>query len=334
MTAIATEEEGPEEGRAEWLTTRERGTMLGFRAALLVLRLLGRRVTRGLAAMIAFYYTVFSRRVREVLREFHTRVTGETPGFWGVYRHVRTFAHVVLDRFLLSVRHEKLFEIERTGNHHLVELTESGRGALLMGSHVGSYDAMRLSAQQERFRVHILGYFENARMVNSLLEELNPGHAERVIALEPGNAKQMLKVKELIESGDVVAMAADRVGLNDKTIEVEFFGRKAAFPTGPWILASVLRCPVYLTFGLYSPPNRYHLFCEPFVERVVLPRKRRQEALRELVERYAARLEEFVRRSPNNWFNFYDYWALPEGEAQRSQGSATSYTRTSSNEPT
>lgn len=330
MTATATEKEGPEEGQAEWLSTREKGTMLGFRMALLVLRVLGRTVTRGLASLIAFYYTLFAGRVREVLRDFHHRVTGETPGFWGVYRHIQTFTHVVLDRFLLTRRHEKLFVIERTGNEHLVELTESGQGALLMGSHMGSYDAMRLSAQQERFRVHILGYFENARMVNTLLEEMNPGQAEKVISLEPGNAKQMLKVKELIEEGDVVAMAADRVGINDKTIEVDFFGEKAAFPTGPWILASVLRCPVYLTFGLYEAPNRYHLFCEPFVEQVKLPRKRRQEALQELVERYAERLEVFARRSPNNWFNFYDYWA----SAQRVQGSATSKMRTSSNEPT
>ncbi len=326
---LAPRETDPHE-QAEWLTARERGTMFGFRLALGIMRLTGRTAARGLASMIALYYTLGSARVRRVLRDFHARARGERPGFWALYRHVRTFAHVVLDRFLLTEQNGDKFVITRDGNHHLTALHEAGAGALLMGAHHGSYEAMRLSAQQERFRINILGYFENARMVNELLQELNPTHSERVIALKPGDAKQMIRVKELLEQGELIAMAADRVGLNDKTIEVDFLGAPASFPTGPWILASVLRCPVYLTFGIYEAPNVYHLSCEPFVEQVKLPRQRRQEALRELVERYAARLEEKVRESPENWFNFYDFWAprpkaaRPAPALQSSQGSAAS----------
>ncbi|MGE0790386.1 MAG: lipid A biosynthesis acyltransferase [Sandaracinaceae bacterium] len=313
--------------RAEWLSRRERGTMLGFRAALLVLRVLGRTVARALTAMIALYYTLGSRRVRDVVRSFHQRLSGDTPGFGAIYRHVRTFAHVVLDRFLLVPRNAKRFVITRNGNEHLEGLHARHEGALLVGAHLGGYDAMRMSATQEKFRLHILGYFENARMVNSLLGELDPTHSQQVMAIRPGDANQMLRVRELIEAGDLVALAADRVGLNEKTISVPFLGAPAPFPTGPWILASLLRCRVYLTFGIYRAPNRYELYCEPFADRIVLPRARRDEALREYVERYAARLEEFARRAPENWFNFYDFWAVrPAEDAKRpdqsSQGSA------------
>ena len=73
-------------------------------------------------------------------------------------------------------------------------------------------------------------------------------------------------------------------------------------------LAAVLKCPIYLVFGLYFEPNRYELFCEPFAERIVLPRGDRQEALRIVVSRYAERLEAYCRQAPNNWFNFFDFW--------------------------
>ena len=53
---------------------------------------------------------------------------------------------------------------------------------------------------------------------------------------------------------------------------------------GVFLLASTLKCPVYLTFGLYLGGNRYELYCEPFAESVTLPRGRREEALRELVQ--------------------------------------------------
>jgi predicted LPLAT superfamily acyltransferase len=61
-------------------------------------------------------------------------------------------------------------------------------------------------------------------------------------------------------------------------------------------------------FGLYTAPSRYDLYCEPFAERITLPRRGREQALLDVVQRYADRLEEHARRAPDNWFNFYDFW--------------------------
>ena len=71
---------------------------------------------------------------------------------------------------------------------------------------------------------------------------------------------------------------------------------------------AILKCPIYLVFGLYREPNRYELYCEPFSERLVLPRGAREEALRHEVARYARRLEDYCRKAPDNWFNFFDFW--------------------------
>ena len=82
----------------------------------------------------------------------------------------------------------------------------------------------------------------------------------------------MLTLKERIDAGEMVALLADRVGLGDRVVEVDLFGAPALLPAGPYWLAASLRCPVYLTFGLYHEPNRYDLYCEPFAERIELPR--------------------------------------------------------------
>jgi predicted LPLAT superfamily acyltransferase len=103
-------------------------------------------------------------------------------------------------------------------------------------------------------------------------------------------------------------MLGDRTGLNDKTTYVDFMGKKAPFPTGPFLLSAALRCPVLLVFGIYRGENRYELFCEPFAERIVLPRKDRQGALAGYVQAYAARLESIAREHPYNWFNLYNFW--------------------------
>jgi predicted LPLAT superfamily acyltransferase len=47
---------------------------------------------------------------------------------------------------------------------------------------------------------------------------------------------------------------------------------------------------------------------ELFAERVDIPRDARQQALDDILRRYAQRLEHYARLEPYNWFNFYDFW--------------------------
>jgi predicted LPLAT superfamily acyltransferase len=46
-------------------------------------------------------------------------------------------------------------------------------------------------------------------------------------------------------------------------------------------------------------------------ESVRLPRKGRDEAVAEIARDYAARLQHHCARAPLEWFNFYDFWHLP-----------------------
>lgn len=294
---------------ANWLNRRERGTVLGIRAAYRFATLVGRAPTKPLVAAIALWYRLFDRRSVRCSRDWLRRATGQRPGFWAIYRHLRTFAQVTLDRAFLLTGRTRALRFTRQGLDLLERQQATGRGAVLLGAHLGSYEAMRAGGQQDDLRIQILGYFANARMINSLMAELNPTWSTQVIHLGDDPVGVMARVQEGIERGDFVALMGDRTGLNERTVEAEFFGEPAAFASGPFLLASILRCPVYLVFGLYSPPNRYDLHCERFAERIDLPRKDRDGALRRWAQAYAARVEHHARRSPNNWFNFFDFWA-------------------------
>ncbi|MGE5489800.1 MAG: glycosyltransferase family 2 protein, partial [Actinomycetota bacterium] len=77
---------------------------------------------------------------------------------------------------------------------------------------------------------------------------------------------------------------------------------------GPFILAALLECPVFLFFCTREADG-YHVHFEPFAERIELPRGRRVEAIAALAQRYADRLAALCRRAPFQWFNFFDFWA-------------------------
>lgn len=293
---------------ATWLNQRERGTLFAIATSYRIAGLVGRRAMRPLVSLVALWYRLFDRSAVRASRTWLERVHGRPPGFWDVYRHIRVFAQVTLDRVFLLTDETRGLEFTRTGHEHLSNQIATGRGAVLLGAHLGSYEAMRAGGVADGVAIHILGYFENARMISALIERLSPERAASVIDLSKDPVSVMTRVSGRVEEGDLVALLGDRVGLNDRVVRAEFLGREAPFPAGPFLLASLLRCPVYLVFGLYHEPNRYDLFCEPFAERIELPRRDRERALEEVVGRYARRLEDFARRAPNNWFNFFDFW--------------------------
>jgi predicted LPLAT superfamily acyltransferase len=295
-------------GDVAWLTREERGAIASIRFVFWLAKTLGRLPARLFMLVVAAQYLVTDGNTRRASRQWLSTVYGRPARLYEIYRHILCFARVTLDRVFLLLGAQELFEVHRTGREYLSELTAARRGAILVGAHLGSFEAMRVSGADEHFPINIVGYFENARMINALLERLNPEMSARVLHVGNDPIGFASSVSDCLARGEMVALLADRVGLNDKHVVVDFFGKPAKFPTGPFLLAALLKRPVYLVFGLYFEPNRYELFCEPFAEELTISRKDRAGALQAVVQRYAARLEHYARLAPDNWFNFYDVW--------------------------
>lgn len=300
-----------------WMERREKGTAAGVRFILVITRLFGRGGARLFLRVLIFYYAIFARAARRASRTYQARLRGVPEaaiGFFAIYRHLLRFAEVALDRVFLVRGRARHFATTHTGVEHLMQLQREGRGAILLGAHLGSFEAMRQVGGAQSFKIHILAYFDNARLITRFLEEAGADFHGGVIAIRPGDPSYIFQVQEAIEAGDLVAVLGDRIGIGEKTTTVDFLGAPARLPVGPYTMAAVLGCPIYLTFGLYSPPNRYDLYCEPLCERLELPRRGRDAVIQETAQRYAARLEHFCRLAPDNWFNFFDFWGRRDGD--------------------
>jgi len=300
--------------KPEWLSTRERGGVLAIRITVFLATFMGRTIGRFVAAFVSLYYVLTSPGVRRAIRGFYARLSPSSPpaSFGTVYAHLRRFVNCTLDAFFFVRGQVGKFEITCTGDHHLAALRDGKKGAILLGAHLGSFYAMRGQSTHERLPLYAVVNTKNARMLNDALEKLDPEGAAKLVQLDPeAGMDTMLKVKELLEQGAIVAMLADRIPPNappDRVVPAPFLGADAKFPAGPFLIASMLKAPVYLTFGLSRGTKRYDLFCEPFAERIELPRGDRRGALEKVVKRYAERLEHYTRQAPDNWFNFYDFW--------------------------
>ena len=288
----------------------------GGRFALWLIRTLalhgGRRCGRLLLYPITLYFFLRRGEERRASRQYLARVFGRRPGVWQMLRQFHAYAATTLDRVFLLARGERGFAIAVEGLAALEQRQAEGRGVLLVGSHQGSFEALRvLAARRPELPLRVVLDKGKTPAMTELLEALAPAVGAAVIDAAHGGAHIALAAAEACRQGAMVALLADRAGAHEAERAVDFLGAPAPLPVGPWLLANALQVPVLLCFGLYEGGNRYRLIFEPFAERVTLPRQERAAALDAVLARYAQRLEHYVRVAPYNWFNFHDFWRRP-----------------------
>jgi predicted LPLAT superfamily acyltransferase len=298
---------------AHWQEQREGGS----RASIAFLVRAALRCGRGFMQLclypITLYYFLKRGSERRASRDYLTRLFGRPASSWQVLKHLHCFAVTMADRIYLLAHGERGFKIEVHGLEQLQQAVAQGRGVLLVGSHQGSFEVLRtLSARCPEVPLRVLLDKQKTPAITELLESLAPEVGEAVIDVSQGGAGITLAVAEACRSGGMVALLADRGRAHEVLRRVDFLGRPAPFPTGPWLLASTLQVPVVLCFGVYRGGRRYALSFELFAERVEIPRDARNQALDEVLQRYAQRLEHYARLEPYNWFNFYDFWQQDE----------------------
>jgi len=269
----------------------------------------GRAVARALLWPITVYFVLVRGPERRASRQYLSRVLPHPPGLRHVARHIHTFASTILDRvFLLSGQLER-FDIQVTGVEDLHERLDRGQGVLVFGSHLGSFDALRvLATRRPDIKVRVLLDKAHNAAVQQLLDALNPEMARNIIDAGQDGPSIVLAIKEALDEGALVALLVDRAAAGEPSLPAPLLGDEAQFPTAPWLIAATLRVPVTLAFGLYRGGNRYELAFESFSPGLSIPRHNRAQALAELVQAYARRLQDHALRAPYNWFNFYDFW--------------------------
>ena len=294
---------------AHWKQRPEGGGFFAIWLIRTIARRGGRLVARLCLYPITLYFVVMRGPERRASRAYLTRVLAHRPGWLDVARHVHTFAATILDRvFLLSGQLHR-FDIRVTGLDAVHERLDAGRGLLLFGSHLGSFDALRvLAATRPDLQVRVVLDKGHNPAVTQLLDALNPQIARTVIDAGMDGPSIVLAIKQACDEGALVALLVDRVRPGEPWLPAPLLGDFAAFPTAPWLIAAVLQVPVMLAFGLYRGGNRYDLAFEAFSDRTSTARHNRSEAVAALVQAYAQRLQHHARLAPYNWFNFYDFW--------------------------
>ncbi len=310
--------------RRQWESVAETGSMAALKLMAFIHRVLGRRVASILLRPIALYfywrYPASTRASLDYLRTLRSWSGGVTPDHEPVprdgLRHIQAFGQNIYDRMVAWGGGFHYFDFDHRGSEDLIRFAETGKGGILLGAHLGSFDMPRILAGRHGVALNALMFTDHAERITSFFERLDPESKVRVLRLDPTTAQTGFAVKACIDRGEFVGILADRVppGSREQVEIIDFLGREARFPLSPFLLACTLGCPLLTSMCVRTGDGRYEAVVEVISEGEKIPRRERQQRSRELLERYVETLEDYCRRWPYQWFNFYDYWdAEPDG---------------------
>jgi predicted LPLAT superfamily acyltransferase len=309
-----------------WSAHKERGSLFLMRLTAFSVRVFGRRLLAPVLYLIVLYFFASARGARRNIRQFQTylaRWSGNDalrPTLGRVFGQFIAFADNLLDRLDVwrgRLRFEQVQLIDPSGvRPRLLRSQHGGRGEILIVTHLGNPDVCRAMAELgEQVPLNVLVHNRHVAQFNRLLGEAGD-RSMRLIQVSELDTAMMMDLSQRVERGEWLAIAGDRVPLHDgRRVTVDFLGHPAAFPQGPWLLAGLLRCPVNLLCCL-KVDGRYRIYLDHFLDAAQWQRGRRDETIREWVQRYADHLARQCLIAPQQWFNFYAYWQpAPSEEA-------------------
>ena len=270
---------------------------------------IGRNLARLTLLPVTLYFFIVRVPERRASREFLNRALGRSATLLDIWRNFWTFSLSTLDRVYLLSDDKPRLDVTEKDVERLGEALDRGQGCILVGSHLGSFEAARvISRQRPDVNLRIVMDRRISPNANTLLTILNPKMAEQVIQPSEHRGTLALLIGEALQSGDLVAVLGDRIVEPERFVLVDFLGSKAAFPIAPFMLSIATRAPIILFFGLFEGGQHYHVVFEPFEFEVPPRGHRTPDWIDDIVQAYADRLAHHARRSPYNWFNFYPFW--------------------------
>jgi len=298
--------------------------MLGMKLLLLVYQLFGRWGFRVFLYPVMTYFYLVRGGARQASRQYLQKISAQSPELeLSSFKHFLMFGEVILDKFLVWMGRIGKNDVVFENVEEMDAFDQNQHGGVIIVSHLGNNEVCAALADYlPQIQLTLLVYTQHAEKFNALIEKLSGNSRIKVFQVTDMSPTIAMVLSDRVNAGEYVVIAGDRIPVSgqQRASKVNFFGDAALMPQGAFILAGLLKCPVYLLFCL-KQQEKYHVYIEQFALQVKLTRANRKLVLDALVQQYADRLQYYCLKAPLQWFNFFPFWEIDKaGSREASDG--------------
>lgn len=294
---------------AQW-SGKSKGTTLGYRFFVLLIRGTSLGVTYFFVRLVALYYLVFSDKA--AMRFYFSQIHGMDPRRTrrSIYRNYCMLGEVLVDKVAILSGLKTGFSYTLEGEEHLKEMSRQGQGGVLVGAHMGNWEVAGQLLERIPTPVNIVMLEAEREAIRDLLDKVMVYRNIRVIS-HGGDYDHLFRIDEALKRKEFVVLHGDRYLPGANTVTLPFMGRDARFPAGPLYLASKRGVPVSFVFTMKEGKMHYHFYATAG-RQYAYPSQvaTRKKEIRNMVADYVEALEAMVRKYPLQWFNYYQFWNI------------------------
>lgn len=284
---------------------QSRGTPFGYKIFIWILRYLGLGFAYFILIFVAFYFVIFSpASSKRKYRFFRNKIgLGRVKSIFKIYHNYYVFGQVLLDKIaaLSGMDNEFTYSVENRDS--FIDFSKQNKGGMVISAHVGNWELAGNFLNTFRTKANILMLDQEHSYIRDILEETMTKKNINIIPLK-NDGSHVFHIHKVLKQGEIICTHGDRHMEGIKTIKANFMGELALFPQGPFFLAKRFNVPCIFLFTIKEKNKHYRIF--PSV--VQDPSK----TLEETVQSFANHMEEILRKYPEQWFNFHDFWKMPD----------------------
>ena len=283
---------------------KSKGTVLGYRIFVFLMRHLGIYAAYSLLIFVGFYYFPTEWQSNGFMFYYFRHRLGyslaKTIG--SLYLSYFTFGQIIIDKIAILAGLEHKFTFDFDGQELLFKLLEEQQGGVLISAHIGNFEIAEPFVRKIDLKLQISTITTD--MERSVIKEYLEGITERkslnqYIYVKP-DMSHIFEINDVIAHKNIVCFTGDRYFEGGRSLKGRLLGAEATFPAGPFVIASRLKVPVVFVYVMKEKGLHYHLYA-----RIAEVKKADAESL---LEAYTDSMEQMLRKYPLQWFNYFNFW--------------------------
>jgi len=286
---------------------KSRGNKTGYQIFLWVLKRFGVLPAYFLLRFVVLYYFLFSwRSSRSIYYLYHKKLGyGRMASLFKIYRNYYLLGQSIIDKVVVMSGIKNKFTYNFDGEENLKEIVSRQKGGVLLSAHIGNWDIAGHLFKRLDTRIHIVIFDGEEEQLKKYLAAVTGKKSVNFIVIKD-DLTHIYQISGALKNNELVCMHADRFLEGNKTFSANFLGEKARFPMGPFVLAATFKVPVSYVFAVKESNRHYHFFASSIKN---YEQVEKNTVMQEMLLEFTREMEIKVKRYPEQWFNYYNFWS-------------------------
>ncbi len=238
---------------------KTKGSLFGHKFFVFTIKIWGLGTAYFVLLFVSLWFVIFSRKgAKAQFYFFRKRLRYSfSMSIISVFRNHYVFGQILIDKIaILSGLHEK-FTVKHTNSQVIELMIKNKTGGILINAHAGSWEAAGQLLERYKGEIYVLMLDNEHKKIKKYLSDVTGKQKIEIITIKD-DGTHIIKIKNVLEKKGILAMHGDRFIDGASTIEHEFFGKKAKFPSGPFHLAAKYGVPFSFASAFREPGKHYH----------------------------------------------------------------------------